>query len=158
MALAFRRPGRVDYTKGNLGSIFFGSVILARLSCRFQVPRPPIYPLPFLFMSLVQPDMALAMEVWSHMKTQGVHPTPEEHVDMIKGWVAAGELRQRVSDGSVEAFLGKLADMAFELGPSREAAAAASSGELSGAGGEEGMDSRVRAAALVRYKQAGARE
>lgn len=76
--------------------------------------------------------MALAMEVWSHMKAQGVQATPEEHVDMIKGWAAAGELRQRVADGSVEAFLGQLGDVAFELGPSREA----STGEMSGAGDE----------------------
>ena len=78
--------------------------------------------------------MALAMEVWSHMKAQGVLPTPEEHVDMIKGWAAAGELRKRVADGSVEAFLGQLGDMAFELCPSREACR----GEMSGAEGEQG--------------------
>lgn len=80
------------------------------------------------------------------MKAQGVQPTPEEHVDVIKGWAAAGELRQRVADGSVEAFLGELGDMAFELGSSREAAAAAaaaSSGEMSGAGGEEGGGAAV---------------
>lgn len=84
--------------------------------------------------------MALAVEVWSHMKAQGVQPTPEEHVGMIKGWAAAGELRQRVADGSVEGFLGQLSDMAFELGPGREtpAAAAAAGGEMLGAGGEEG--------------------
>lgn len=86
----------------------------------------------------MQPNMALAVEVWSHMKAQGVQPTPEEHVDMIKGWAAAGELRQRVADGSVEAFLGQLGDMAFELSPGREAAAASASGEVPGAGGEEG--------------------
>eukprot|EP00903_Cladosiphon_okamuranus_P019498 g17931.t1 len=84
-----------------------------------------------------KPDMALAMKVWSHMKAQGVQPTPEEYVNMIKGWAAAGELRQRVKDGSVEAFLGQLGDMAFELSPSREA----SGQEVSGAGAEEG-DSR----------------
>eukprot|EP00752_Nemacystus_decipiens_P002820 g2631.t1 len=80
-----------------------------------------------------KPDMALAVEVWSHMKAQGVQPTPEEHVDMIKGWAAAGELRQRVADGSVEAMLGQLGDMAFELCPSREACR----GEVSGAEGQE---------------------
>lgn len=68
------------------------------------------------------------------MKAQGVQPTPEEHVDMIKGWAAAGELRRRVADGSVEAFLAQLGDMAFELCPSREA----SRGETSGVEGEEG--------------------
>lgn len=61
--------------------------------------------------------MALAMEVWSHMTAQRVQPTPEEYVGMIKGWAAAGELRRRAADGLVEAFLGQLGGMAFELEP-----------------------------------------
>lgn len=91
--------------------------------------------------------MALAMAVWSHMEAQGVQPTPEEHVDMIKGWAAAGELRQRVADGSVEAFLRQLGDMAFELGPSHEA----SSGEMSGAEGEESLWGAVVVFKLVSW-------
>ncbi|CAM9861192.1 unnamed protein product [Ectocarpus fasciculatus] len=73
-----------------------------------------------------KPDMALASEVWSHMTAQGVQPTPEEHIDMIKGWAAAGELRPRVADGSVERCLRQLADMDFELKPGRDGDAAAS--------------------------------
>ncbi|CAM9179812.1 unnamed protein product [Ectocarpus sp. 8 AP-2014] len=72
-----------------------------------------------------KPNMTLASEVWSHMTAQGVQPTPEEHVDMIKGWAAAGELRPRVADGSVERCLQQLAGMDFELKPCRDGDAAA---------------------------------
>lgn len=59
--------------------------------------------------------MTLAAVVWSHMEAQGVQATPEEHVGMIKGWAAAGELGQRVRDGSVEAHLRWLSSSGFEL-------------------------------------------
>ena len=36
---------------------------------------------------------------------------------MIKGWAAAGELGQRVRDGSVEAHLRRLGSSGFELSP-----------------------------------------
>ncbi|CBN78378.1 conserved unknown protein [Ectocarpus siliculosus] len=86
-----------------------------------------------------KPDMTLASEVWSHMTAHGVQPTPEEHIDMIKGWAAAGELRPRVADGSVERCLQQLAGMDFELIPCRDAGAAAScddhvSGSSAGSG------------------------
>lgn len=61
--------------------------------------------------------MTLALEVWSHMAEQGVQPTSEEYVGMIKGWATAGELRQRVLDGSVDAFFRHLSSEAFELWP-----------------------------------------
>ncbi|CAM9211126.1 unnamed protein product [Ectocarpus sp. 12 AP-2014] len=70
--------------------------------------------------------MTLASEVWSHMTAHGVQPTPDEHIDMIKGWAAAGELRPRVADGSVERCLQQLAGMDFELNPCRDGDAAAS--------------------------------
>ncbi|CAB1104969.1 unnamed protein product [Ectocarpus sp. CCAP 1310/34] len=73
-----------------------------------------------------KPDMTLASEVWSHMTAHGVQPTPDEHIDMIKGWAAAGELRPRVADGSVERSLQQLAGMDFELKPCRDGDAAAS--------------------------------
>ncbi|CAM9237688.1 unnamed protein product, partial [Scytosiphon promiscuus] len=47
-----------------------------------------------------KPDMAFAFQVWSHMTAQGVTPAPEQYVDMFKGWAAAGELRQRIVDGT----------------------------------------------------------
>ncbi|CAM9752466.1 unnamed protein product [Ectocarpus sp. 4 AP-2014] len=86
-----------------------------------------------------KPDMALASEVWSHMTAHGVQPTPDEHIDMIKGWAAAGELRPRVADGSVERCLQQLAGMGFELKPCRGGDAAAScddhvSGSSAGSG------------------------
>lgn len=68
------------------------------------------------------------------MTAQGVQPTPEELIDMIKGWGAAGELRPRVADGSVKRCLRQLADMDFELKPCRGGDAAASCGEFSEAG------------------------
>lgn len=49
------------------------------------------------------------------MATQGVFPTADEYVGMIKGWAIAGELRQRVVDGSVGELLRGLGDSAFEL-------------------------------------------
>lgn len=77
--------------------------------------------------------MALAAVVWSHMEAQGVQPTPEEYIGMIKGWAAAGELGKRVLDGSVEAYLRWLSSSGFELssGPS-----VASAGVSSAVGGE----------------------
>lgn len=81
--------------------------------------------------------MTLAAEVWSHMTAQGVQPTPEEHIDMIEGWAAAGELRPRVADGLVERCLQQLAGMDFELKPCRDGDAAASCGEFPEAGGGE---------------------
>eukprot|EP00904_Undaria_pinnatifida_P001689 jgi/Undpi1/11520/HiC_scaffold_30.g13817.m1 len=82
-----------------------------------------------------KPDMALAAVVWSHMEAQGVQPTPEEYIGMIKGWAAAGELGKRVLDGSVEAYLRWLSRSGFELssGPS-VASAGASSAIGDGAG------------------------
>lgn len=49
------------------------------------------------------------------MTVQGVQPTPEEYVGVIKGWADAGDLRQRVLDGSVDTFLRQLGCSAFEL-------------------------------------------
>ena len=83
------------------------------------------------------PDMALATVVWSHMKAQGVHPTPEEYVGMIKGWAAAGELGKRVRDGSVEAYLRWLGSSGFELSPGPNVASVG----VSPAVGREGVAS-----------------
>lgn len=58
------------------------------------------------------------------MTAQGVPPTPEEYVGVFKGWAMAGELRERVVDGSVDTFFGELSDLAFELSPTPEVSSA----------------------------------
>lgn len=65
--------------------------------------------------------MTLAKEVWSHMRTQGVKPTELYYVGMIKGWGKAGELWERVRDGSVDRLFKELSSSAFEFVPSSAA-------------------------------------
>ena len=51
------------------------------------------------------------------MTEQGVKPTPEEYIAVIRGWASAGELEGRALDGSVDAVFQELGDLAFELNP-----------------------------------------
>lgn len=69
------------------------------------------------FCSLKQPDMPLAVDVWSHMREQGVQPLEQDYMLMIKGWAQSKQLWDRVRDDSVERLLRELSDSAFELSP-----------------------------------------